>query len=97
MKIGRNSPCWCLSGKKYKQCHEPFDNKLMSLHRRGFEVPDHDMIKVPVEIESIKESAKINMACLDAVAKNICEGMTTQEIDDIVSSTTKKMGGICAY
>ncbi|MGN0987024.1 MAG: SEC-C metal-binding domain-containing protein, partial [Otoolea sp.] len=21
-KIGRNDPCWCGSGKKYKQCHE---------------------------------------------------------------------------
>ena len=20
-KIGRNAPCWCGSGKKYKKCH----------------------------------------------------------------------------
>jgi uncharacterized protein YecA (UPF0149 family) len=20
-KIGRNDPCWCASGKKYKKCH----------------------------------------------------------------------------
>ena len=96
MKIGRNSPCWCLSGKKYKQCHEAFDNKLNSLYNQGYEVPDHDLIKVPVEVESIKKSAKINMAALDAVAEKICEGMTTQEIDDIVSDVTTKMGGICA-
>ncbi len=96
MKIGRNSPCWCLSGKKYKQCHEAFDNKLNSLYNQGYEVPDHDLIKVPVEIESIKKSAKINMAALDTVAEKICEGMTTQEIDDIVSDVTTKMGGICA-
>ena len=96
MKIGRNSPCWCLSGKKYKQCHEAFDNRLMSYYKKGYEVPDHDLIKVPVEIEGIKEAAKINMACLDKVADNICEGMTTQEIDDIVSTTTKELGGICA-
>lgn len=24
-KIGRNDPCWCKSGKKYKRCHEDFD------------------------------------------------------------------------
>lgn len=96
MKIGRNSPCWCLSGKKYKQCHEAFDNKLMSLYNQGQEVPDHDLIKVPVEVESIKKSAVINMAALDAVSDAICEGMTTQEIDDIVSDVTTKMGGICA-
>jgi preprotein translocase subunit SecA len=22
-KIGRNDPCWCGSGKKYKVCHYP--------------------------------------------------------------------------
>lgn len=21
LKIGRNEPCWCGSGKKYKRCH----------------------------------------------------------------------------
>ncbi|MEG0735941.1 MAG: SEC-C metal-binding domain-containing protein, partial [Longicatena sp.] len=25
MEIGRNTRCWCGSGKKYKQCHEKFD------------------------------------------------------------------------
>jgi len=24
---GRNEPCWCGSGKKYKKCHEPADDK----------------------------------------------------------------------
>ena len=27
-KIGRNDPCWCGSGKKYKKCHEAFDTRL---------------------------------------------------------------------
>lgn len=22
---GRNEPCWCGSGKKYKKCHQPGD------------------------------------------------------------------------
>ncbi|MCB9824506.1 MAG: SEC-C domain-containing protein [Planctomycetes bacterium] len=22
---GRNDPCWCGSGKKYKKCHQPVD------------------------------------------------------------------------
>jgi preprotein translocase subunit SecA len=26
-KIGRNDPCWCGSGKKYKQCHMKQDQK----------------------------------------------------------------------
>ncbi|HET6345835.1 MAG TPA: SEC-C metal-binding domain-containing protein [Myxococcota bacterium] len=24
-KLGRNDPCHCGSGKKYKKCHEPID------------------------------------------------------------------------
>jgi hypothetical protein len=24
---GRNEPCWCGSGKKYKKCHQPDDQK----------------------------------------------------------------------
>lgn len=96
MKIGRNSPCWCLSGKKYKQCHEAFDRKLLSMYNQGFEVPDHDLIKVPCEVEKIKESAKINMACLDAIEENIHEGMNTLEINDLVYDVTTKMGGIPA-
>jgi preprotein translocase subunit SecA len=26
-KIGRNDPCWCGSGKKYKQCHMKQDER----------------------------------------------------------------------
>ena len=26
-KIGRNDPCWCGSGKKYKQCHMRLDRE----------------------------------------------------------------------
>lgn len=25
MRVGRNDPCWCGSGKKYKKCHMPLD------------------------------------------------------------------------
>jgi hypothetical protein len=27
VKPGRNDPCWCGSGKKYKKCHLPEDDK----------------------------------------------------------------------
>ncbi len=96
MKLGRNDLCWCGSGKKYKQCHERFDKKIETFALNGHIVPDHDIIKTPEQIQKIKESAVINMACLDAVGEAIHAGMTTQEIDDIVYETTKKMGGIPA-
>ena len=30
-KIGRNDPCWCGSGKKYKDCHIELEEKLTRL------------------------------------------------------------------
>lgn len=95
-KIGRNDPCWCGSGKKYKKCHAEFDDKIAYIKSQGHEVPDHSIIKTPEQIEKIKESAKINIAVLDYVAENIKAGMTTQEIDDLVAEKTAEMGGIPA-
>lgn len=95
-KIDRNAPCWCGSGKKYKNCHEEFDEKLKSYALKGFIVPDRSLVKTPREIEGIRQSAVINRACLDAVADAIHAGMSTQEIDDIVYDTTLSMGGIPA-
>ena len=96
MKLGRNDACWCGSGRKYKQCHERFDKRVEAFALKGHIVPNHGMIKTPEQVAKIKESAVINMACLDAVGEAIHVGMNTQEIDDIVYETTKKMGGIPA-
>ena len=95
-KLGRNDPCWCNSGRKYKVCHQAFDEKIARIRDEGHIVPDHDIIKTPEQIAGIKESAKINIAVLDTVAEQIKEGMTTEEIDRIVYETTTRMGGIPA-
>ena len=95
-KIERNDPCWCGSGKKYKKCHMAFDDKIKGFEMKGHITPDRSLIKTPEQIRGIKESAKINMACLDAVAAVIRAGMTTEEIDRIVYDTTISMNGIPA-
>lgn len=95
-KIGRNDPCWCCSGKKYKACHLAFDEKLASFASKGCLVPDHKLLKNAEQIEKIKASAKINVAVLDFIEANIHEGMTTGEIDKIVYDMTTEMGGIPA-
>ena len=96
MKIGRNDPCWCGSGRKYKQCHEAFDRKMEHYAHLGHIVPTHDMLKAPEQIAGIKESAKINVAVLDDIAEHIHVGMSTEEIDQRVYQLTKEMGGIPA-
>ena len=95
-KLDRNEPCWCGSGRKYKQCHMNFDDKIRSYEMRGIEVPRRRLIKSPADIEGIKRSAEINIAVLDAVAKEIHIGMTTEEIDRMVYELTTDAGAIPA-
>ncbi len=95
-KLGRNDPCWCGSGRKYKSCHQAFDEKIEAFARQGHVVPRRKLIKTEKDIEGIKKSAVINIAVLDEIADKIRAGMTTQEIDDIVTRVTAQMGGIPA-
>lgn len=95
-KLGRNDPCWCKSGRKYKVCHMAFDEKIQQYALEGHIVPDHDMIKTKEQLEGIKESSKINIAVLDYVAEHIRIGMSTEEIDEMVYQKTTQLGGIPA-
>ena len=93
---GRNDPCWCGSGKKYKKCHIDFDEKIEEFEGAGHIVPSHEILKNAEQIEKIKESAKINIAVLDYVAEHIKAGISTAEIDKWVYDITTKMGGVPA-
>lgn len=73
-----------------------FKELEMHYQRLGIQTPKENMIKTPEQIAGIREAGKINTMVLDEVAKRIHSGMTTQDIDDIVSQKTKELGGICA-
>ncbi len=96
IKLGRNDKCWCGSGRKYKQCHQAFDDKIARIADQGHPVPAREMIKNAHQIAGIRESAKINIAVLDYIAEHIHAGMSTEEIDRIVYERTTKMGGMPA-
>ncbi|MBR2726476.1 MAG: type I methionyl aminopeptidase [Solobacterium sp.] len=70
--------------------------RMEELRRQGKIVPDARLIKRPSHIEGIRKAGAVNTAVLDAVAEKIHEGMSTQEIDDIVVAVTHEHGGICA-
>ena len=67
-KIGRNDPCWCGSGKKYKDCHLALDEKINSYKLKGWKIPPKKIIKRPDQIDGIRESGLVNIAVLDYVA-----------------------------
>lgn len=68
-------------------------NEMRAHHK---EIIEDRFVKRPTQIEGIRRAGELNTAVLDEVAKHIKAGMSTQEIDDIVSSYTKEHGGICA-
>ena len=71
IKIGRNDPCWCGSGRKYKSCHLSFDETVADFKRKGAIVPSRKMIKTDAQMEGIRKSAAVNIAVLDFVAERI--------------------------
>lgn len=96
MKLEPNDPCWCGSGRKYKKCHMQQDEKVQIYKDKGVIVPPHKLLKTPEQLAGIRESAKVNVAVLDEVAKQIREGMSTEDINDIVNEVTYGMGAIPA-
>ena len=64
MKIGRNDPCWCGSGQKYKKCHAAFDDRLTELKNEGHIIPPHSIIKTPEQIEGYETVPKLMLLFL---------------------------------
>ncbi len=95
-KLKREEPCWCNSGKMYGICHMEFDKKLEMYKKKFHKVPPRTIIKNEKQLQGMRDSAKINIAVLDYVAEHIHEGMTTEEIDQMVYEKTTAMGGVPA-
>lgn len=85
---GRNEPCWCGSGKKYKKCHEQEDERLQELYNDGHEVLVRSLLKTPADIDGIKYSAEVNKGVLDYVGERIGPGVSTAQIDKWVYDYT---------
>lgn len=85
---GRNEPCWCGSGKKYKKCHEQEDERLQELYNVGHEVLVRSLLKTPADIDGIKYSAEVNKGVLDYVGERIGPGVSTAQIDKWVFDYT---------
>lgn len=75
---------------------EQLYDRLIELGAQGEIVPDRSLLKTPEQIEAIKQSAALNTAVLDHIAKHICVGMSTADIDRLVFDYTTEHGGIPA-
>ena len=94
--IGRNDPCWCGSGIKYKKCHEAFDHRYEHFRLAGGALPERKLIKTREQIDRIRESCRINIEILDYVQEHIGPGISTLQIDEWVREITYAHGAVPA-
>lgn len=95
-KLSRNDLCWCGSGKKYKNCHLQYDERLIDMEDEGLIIPPREIIKTPEQIEGIRKSGEVTKKVLDMVGEKIREGVTTDEINTWVHEYTLKLGAVPA-
>jgi methionyl aminopeptidase len=90
---GRNDPCWCGSGKKYKKCHLGADRAAAGRQRRpGGAV----QLKTAEQIEGIRRASRLTREILDLVRGRIEPGVTTGEIDRWVAERIAERGAVAA-
>lgn len=55
-KPGRNEPCWCGSGKKYKACHLPIEEAERQTKRKLYQAQDTLMPKIIEAAQGVPEA-----------------------------------------
>jgi methionyl aminopeptidase len=92
VKVGRNDPCPCGSGLKYKKCclgKEVQDNKDPGAsYARRYKI----QLKENVDISGIRKAGRLVLDTLDLVEPKIRPGMMTDDINTIVHEFTVKNG-----
>ncbi|MCZ6533777.1 MAG: methionyl aminopeptidase [SAR324 cluster bacterium] len=100
---GRNDPCWCGSGRKYKKCHMMADKRekppAWGMGHVGDTSGHHvntSLIKSKAQIEGIRKAGRLNKRILDMLEERIREGVTTIQIDQWVHELTVANNGVPA-
>lgn len=95
-KTGRNDPCPCGSGKKFKKCclHEIREKSMdvKKLYARKYQI----RLKNKREIEGIRKAGRLVVKTLEMVAEKLHPGMITEEINTLVHEFTIQNGAIPA-
>jgi methionyl aminopeptidase len=79
--IGRNDPCWCNSGKKWKNCHYPELKKAQNI-KEEYLRKHQIIIKDDQQIAGIRQACRLTAQILDEVCNMAREGITTLELND---------------
>jgi methionyl aminopeptidase len=93
VKVGRNDPCPCGSGLKYKKCciSKGKSKKIETV--KDFYFKKHKIrLKGKKDIEGIRKAGRLVLETLDMVEAFIKPGMMTDEINTLVHEFTVKNG-----
>ncbi len=93
IKIGRNDPCPCGSGLKYKKCCLAKSEHLGSGNLRDLYFQKYKIrLKGNKDIEGIRRTGRLALETLDLVEAKIRAGMITDEINTLVHEFTTANG-----
>ncbi|PIS02089.1 MAG: type I methionyl aminopeptidase [Chlamydiae bacterium CG10_big_fil_rev_8_21_14_0_10_42_34] len=87
--MGRNDPCWCGSGQKWKKCHYPrlpTGPALSKQYLTAYGI----VLKTPEQIEKIRHACQVTARILDQLCQHAKEGVTTLELDELSRELHKK-------
>ena len=99
MIIGRNDPCWCGSGYKWKKCHYPAKGAATIAPenvKREYLKKYQIIIKNEEQIDGIRKSGALAVEILNKLCAMAKKGVTTQELNDFAVKLHKEAGAIAA-
>lgn len=84
MRLTRNDPCWCNSGKKWKKCHYPklpplSHSPLAGMYLKQFGI----LLKTPEQIKQIHKACQVTAEILHLLCEKAKKGVTTEELDQL--------------
>jgi methionyl aminopeptidase len=95
--LGRNDPCFCGSGKKWKKCHYPLTGEDTFENQSKRYLKSYGIIlKTPEQTEKIRQACKLAAKILQEVAQHAKAGVTTNQLNQIAEELHKKAGAIPA-
>lgn len=91
-KTGRNDPCPCGSGLKYKKCCLGKDYSKIKNIKEKYLLDHKIRLKEKADIEALKRAGHIALDCLQLVEGLIEPGIATEDINTLVHEFTIKQG-----
>ncbi len=95
--IGRNDPCWCGSGQKWKKCHFPeLSGRGVVNEAERYLKQYRIVLKTPEQIAGIRRACQLAAQILDKVCKQAKAGVTTNELDAYATELHREAGALAA-